>query len=59
MRSAPSGTGAEVLVHRINEAVDANVLLAAFNESDAATLVAEEHRRAADRKVNESMVADL
>ena len=59
MRSAPSGTGADVLVHRTNEAVDANVLLAAFHESDAETLVAEEHRTAADRKVNESMVAKL
>ena len=57
MRSAPSGT--DVLVHRTNEAVDANVLLAAFHESNAETLVAEEHRKAADRKVSESMLANL
>ena len=48
-----------MLVHRTNEAVDANVLLAAFHESNAETLVAEEHRKAADRKVSESMLANL
>ena len=61
MRSAPSRTVVDVeveeLVRRMDEAVDARVLLAALNASDAGALVTEEDRKAADLKVRESMAA--
>ena len=47
----------EELVRRMDEAVDARVLLAALNASDAGALVTEEDRKAADLKVRESMAA--
>ena len=61
MRSAPSRGVVEVdeLVRLIDEAVDARVLLAALNASDAGALVTDEDRRAADLKVRESMTANL